>query len=282
MIQYNEAIRSILENGISKEDRTGTGTFSIFGMQMRFDLKKGFPAVTTKKLQYESMEAELAWLLRGGTNVNDITRADGKHVKIWDAWADKDGKLGPVYGAQWRGWRKWHNGIEKKLYAWEPKKIDQIANVIDQLTNNPDDRRIIVSAWNVGELDEMRLPPCHAFFQFWTREIDGERYLSCQLYQRSCDMFLGVPFNIASYSLLTHIIANQVGMVADEFIWTGGDCHIYNNHIEQVREQLSREPYDLPTLRFTRSPITVDDFKAGDSYLENYRHHAPIKAEISV
>jgi thymidylate synthase len=260
---YEDLLRLVLENGTPKADRTGTGTRSVFGHQMRFDLREGFPLVTTKRVHLKSVVHELLWFLRGDSNVAWL-REHG--VTIWDEWAGPDGDLGPVYGVQWRSWPTPDGG-----------HIDQITRVLEQLRTDPDSRRIIVSAWNVAELDRMALAPCHAFFQFHV--ADGR--LSCQLYQRSADLFLGVPFNIASYALLTHMVAQQVDLEVGDFIWTGGDCHIYDNHVEQVTEQLSREPYPSPTLRLRRAP-SLFDYTFEDVEVVGYQHHPAIKAPVAV
>jgi thymidylate synthase len=260
---YEDLLRHVLEHGIPKADRTGTGTRSVFGHQMRFDLREGFPLVTTKRVHLRSIVHELLWFLRGDSNVAWL-REHG--VTIWDEWAGPDGDLGPVYGVQWRSWPTPDGG-----------HIDQISRVLEQLRSDPDSRRIIVSAWNVAELDAMALAPCHAFFQFYV--ADGR--LSCQLYQRSADLFLGVPFNIASYALLTHMVAQQVGLDVGDFVWTGGDCHIYDNHVEQVTEQLSREPYPLPTLHLTKAP-SLFDYTFEDVQVVGYQHHPAIKAPVAV
>jgi thymidylate synthase len=264
MKQYLELMRRIRETGARKDDRTGTGTLSVFGHQMRFDLAEGFPLVTTKKLHLRSIIYELLWFLRGETNVAWL-REHG--VTIWDEWADDRGELGPVYGKQWRAWR-----------AADGRTIDQIAQALEMLRRNPDSRRNIVSAWNVGELDQMALMPCHAFFQFY---VAGGR-LSCQLYQRSADLFLGVPFNIASYALLTHMFAQQRDLQPGELIWTGGDCHLYLNHLEQADLQLSRQPYPLPRLVIRRCPPSLFDYEYEDFEFVNYQHHAAIKAPVAV
>lgn len=264
MEQYLNFLRHIRACGTEKKDRTGTGTYSVFGHQMRFDLTQGFPLLTTKKLHLKSIIHELLWFLQGSTNVAYLKEHG---VKIWDDWADADGELGPVYGKQWRAWQ-----------SADGSTIDQISHVIEQIKTNPDSRRLIVNAWNVGELDKMALPPCHMCFQFYV--ADGK--LSCQLYQRSADAFLGVPFNIASYSLLTHMIAEQCDLGVAEFIWSGGDCHIYSNHLEQVDTQLSRTPLPLPKLVIARKPNSVFDYKFDDFVFENYQHHAGIKAPIAV
>ncbi|WP_136610787.1 thymidylate synthase [Sinomonas albida] len=266
---YEDLLRDVLDHGAHKSDRTGTGTRSVFGRQIRFDLADGFPLVTTKRVHFKSVAVELLWFLRGDSNVGWM-RDQG--VTIWDDWADDDGELGPVYGVQWRSWP-----------TPDGQHIDQISAVMESLRANPDSRRHIVSAWNVSELSKMALPPCHAFFQFYVApEESGPGKLSCQLYQRSADMFLGVPFNIASYSLLTHMMAQQLGLNVGEFVWTGGDCHIYDNHVEQVREQLSREPYPYPSLRMTRKPESLFDYRFEDFEVVGYEHHPTIKAPIAV
>lgn len=245
--QYEDLMRHVFEHGVEKGDRTGTGTRSVFGHQMRFDLNEGFPLVTTKKVFLKAIIVELLWFLRGDSNVKWLQE---RGCTIWDEWARADGELGPVYGVQWRSWPKVGGG-----------QVDQIQQVIDTLKTNPDSRRIIVSAWNVAELDQMALMPCHAFFQFYvapTTTPGGKGRLSCQLYQRSADIFLGVPFNIASYALLTHMVAQQCDLDVGDFIWTGGDCHLYSNHFEQVQLQLSREPLPYPTLRLLRRPVSID------------------------
>lgn len=264
MKQYLDLLRDIREHGVRSEDRTGTGTLSVFGRQLRFDLREGFPAVTTKRLYFKGVAHELLWFLKGSTNVSYLQE---NRVRIWDEWADEEGDLGPVYGKQWRAWG-----------AADGRTIDQIAGVIAQIRANPSSRRHIVSAWNVGELEQMALPPCHAFFQFYVR--NGE--LSCQLYQRSADVFLGVPFNIASYALLTHMIAQVTGLEVGDFVHTFGDVHIYLNHLEQVDEQLSREPYALPQLELDPSITEIDDFEYEHIRLVNYEHHPTIKAPIAV
>jgi thymidylate synthase len=245
-------------------DRTGTGTLSVFGYQMRFDLAAGFPLVTTKRVHTRSIVHELLWFLRGETNVASL-REHG--VTIWDEWADTNGELGPVYGKQWRDW-----------VAPDGRHIDQMARVVEQLRNTPDSRRIIVSAWNVGELEKMALAPCHAFFQFYV----ANRRLSCQLYQRSADIFLGVPFNVAGYALLTHMLAQQAGLEPGELIWTGGDCHLYLNHLEQVDLQLARTPFPPPALEIRRRAPTLFDYAYEDFEFANYRHHPAIKAPVAV
>ena len=264
MRQYHDLLRHILAHGVRKKDRTGTGTISVFGYQMRFDLQAGFPLVTTKKVHLKSIIHELLWFLRGDTNIAYL-KANG--VTIWDEWADEHGDLGPIYGYQWRSWP-----------AADGRHIDQIAGVLEQIRNNPDSRRIIVSAWNVGELDKMRLPPCHAFFQFYV----AEGRLSCQLYQRSADVFLGVPFNIASYALLTLMIAQVTGLKPGEFIHTLGDAHIYLNHLDQVQLQLSREPRPLPTMHINPEVQDLFAFRYEDFTLEGYDPHPAIKAPVAV
>jgi thymidylate synthase len=264
MQQYLDLLQYILDNGVHKTDRTGTGTQSCFGYQMRFDLQKGFPLVTTKKLHLRSIIYELLWFLQGDTNVKYL---NDHGVRIWDEWADENGNLGPVYGKQWRSWA-----------CTDGKTVDQISNVILQIKKNPDSRRLIVSAWNVAELPEMRLMPCHALFQFYV--TDGK--LSCQLYQRSADVFLGVPFNIASYALLTMMMAQVCDLQPGEFIHTFGDVHIYNNHMDQVKLQLSRTPYHLPTMKLNPSIKNIFDFKFEDFTLENYQSHPAIKAPVAV
>ncbi len=264
MRQYLDMMRHVLEHGARKTDRTGTGTLSVFGHQLRFDLTEGFPLVTTKRVHTKSILYELLWFLRGDTNVRWLQE---RGVTIWDEWADTDGELGPVYGKQWRSWG-----------TPDGRSVDQMARVVEQLRTDPDSRRIIVSAWNVGELDRMALAPCHAFFQFHV----AEGRLSCQLYQRSCDIFLGVPFNIASYALLTHMLAQQCDLAPGDFIWTGGDCHLYLNHLEQARLQLSREPFPLPTLHLRRRPPTLFDYEFDDFEIAGYQHHPAIRAPVAV
>lgn len=264
MKQYLDFMRHVYEHGTVKADRTGTGTRSVFGYQMRFDLREGFPVVTTKKLHLKSIIYELLWFLQGSTNVRWLQE---NGVTIWNEWADENGELGPIYGYQWRSWP-----------APNGEHIDQIAQLIEQIRGNPDSRRLIVSAWNVGDIPRMKLPPCHAFFQFYV--ADGR--LSCQLYQRSADIFLGVPFNIASYALLTHMIAQQTGLEAGDFVWTGGDCHIYSNHEEQVRTQLAREPMALPKLQILRKPDSIFDYRYEDFALVGYESHPAIKAPVAV
>lgn len=264
MNQYESFMRHVFENGVDKADRTGTGTRSLFGYQMRFNLAEGFPLITTKKLHTRSIFVELLWFLRGDSNVKWL---QDRNVTIWNEWARENGDLGPVYGVQWRSWP-----------APDGQKIDQISQLIEQIKKNPDSRRLIVSAWNVGQIPEMALPPCHAFFQFYV--ANGK--LSCQLYQRSADIFLGVPFNIASYALLTHMVAQQTGLEVGDFIWTGGDCHLYNNHFDQVREQLSREPFPYPKLRLARHPASIFDYELEDFVIEDYECHPHIKAPVAV
>jgi thymidylate synthase len=264
MQQYLDLMRHVLENGAHKEDRTGTGTLSVFGYQMRFDLRQGFPLLTTKKLHLRSIIHELLWFLKGETNVKYL---HDNNVTIWDEWARDDGDLGPIYGYQWRSWP-----------TYDGKHIDQIQQVIDQIRNNPDSRRIIVSAWNVGEIDKMALPPCHAFFQFYV--ADG--HLSCQLYQRSADIFLGVPFNIASYALLLMMMAQVTGLKPGDFVHTLGDAHLYSNHLEQAREQLSRTPRTLPTMHLNPSRTRIEDFVFEDFELRDYDPLPHIKAAVAV
>ena len=264
MKAYLDLLADVLERGTPKADRTGTGTRSVFGHQMRFDLTAGFPAVTTKKLHWRSIVHELLWFLRGDSNIGYL-REHG--VRIWDEWADPDGELGPVYGVQWRSWR-----------AADGREIDQLAGVLEGLRRDPDSRRHVVSAWNVGELERMNLPPCHILFQFHV--ADGR--LSCQLYQRSADIFLGLPFNIASYSLLTHLVARHVGLDVGEFIWTGGDCHLYENHLEQAREQLARSPRPLPTLHLNPDVRDLFEVRFDDIALEGYDPHPHIPAPVAV
>ena len=264
MRQYLDLLDHILRNGVRKNDRTGVGTISVFGYQMRFILRDGFPALTTKKLHLRSIIYELLWFLRGDTNIKYLKE---NRVGIWDEWADENGDLGPVYGKQWRRWETADGRI-----------VDQISDVINQIKFNPDSRRLIVSAWNVGELDKMSLQPCHALFQFYV--VNGK--LSCQLYQRSADTFLGVPYNIASYALLTHMIAQQCDLDVGEFIWTGGDCHIYLNHLDQVKLQLGREPYPLPQLIIKRKPESIFDYRFDDFEIANYQAHPHISAPVAV
>ena len=264
MQTYHNLLNHILTQGQAKEDRTGTGTLSVFGYQMRFDLSKGFPLLTTKKLHTRSIVHELLWFLQGDTHIGYLQQHG---VSIWDEWADAEGNLGPIYGKQWRSWPTQNGG-----------EIDQLSEVIKQIKTNPDSRRLIVSAWNVGELDKMALAPCHALFQFY---VAGGK-LSCQLYQRSADVFLGVPFNIASYSLLLHMMAEQCHLQPGEFIWTGGDCHLYLNHLEQARLQLERSPRPLPQLQLKRKPETLFDYDFEDFEWLNYDPHPAIKAPIAV
>ncbi|MFM8741051.1 MAG: thymidylate synthase [Cytophagales bacterium] len=264
MKQYHELLRHILATGVTKTDRTGTGTLSVFGYQMRFDLQDGFPLVTTKKLHLRSIIYELLWFLNGDTNIKYLK---DHGVTIWDEWADTDGNLGPVYGYQWRSWPG-RNG----------ETIDQISKVIDQIKNKPHSRRHMVTAWNPADVDQMALPPCHALFQFYV----AEGKLSCQLYQRSCDTFLGLPFNIASYALLTHMVAQQCDLQVGDFVWSGGDVHIYSNHLDQVNTQLAREPYPLPTLNIKRKPSNIFDYQFEDFEILNYQAHPSIKAPIAV
>ena len=276
MQQYHHLLRMLLEHGAFKGDRTGTGTYSIFGHQMRFDLAHGFPLVTTKRIYWKGVVAELLWFLKGSTNIQFLLDND---VHIWDEWADKNGNLGPVYGKQWRSWYIGEEQIETGIgMMTESKTIDQIAWVINEIRNNPNSRRLIVSAWNVGELDQMALHPCHVLFQFYVN--DGK--LSCQLYQRSADVFLGVPFNIASYALLTHMIASICNLEVGEFIWTGGDVHLYSNHVEQAHEQLSREIRPLPILALNPNIENIDDFGFADIELRGYDPHPSIKAPVAV
>ncbi len=264
MKAYLDLMQHILDQGAPKEDRTGTGTLSVFGHQMRFNLAEGFPLITTKKCHLKSIIHELLWFLNGDTNIGYLKQHG---VRIWDEWADDNGDLGPVYGHQWRSWQ----GADGRV-------IDQISQALETLKTNPDSRRIIVSAWNVGELEQMALAPCHALFQFY---VAGGK-LSCQLYQRSCDVFLGLPFNIASYALLTHMMAQQAGLEVGDFVWTGGDVHLYSNHLEQARLQLSREPLPLPTLKLARKPDSLFDYAFEDFVLQNYQAHPHIKAPVAV
>ncbi len=264
MQPYHDLMRHVLEHGTRKSDRTGTGTLSVFGWQMRFPLADGFPLVTTKKVHLKSIVHELLWFLSGSTNVAYL-KANG--VSIWDEWADESGELGPVYGHQWRSWPTPDGG-----------HVDQIADLMKRLKADPDSRRLIVSAWNVADLPRMALAPCHALFQFYV--ADGR--LSCQLYQRSADIFLGVPFNIASYALLTEMIAQQCDLAPGDFVWTGGDCHLYLNHLEQAREQLSREPFPLPRLVLRRRPPSIFDYAFDDVEIVDYRSHPAIKAPVAV
>ena len=264
MRQYLDLLRAIKERGVRKGDRTGTGTLSLFGYQMRFDLDAGFPVLTTKKLHLRSIIHELLWFLKGETNIQYLR---DNEVTIWDEWADENGELGPVYGAQWRTWR-----------AADGREIDQIQRALDMIRNEPNSRRIIVSAWNVGELEQMALAPCHALFQFHV----AQGRLSCQLYQRSADVFLGVPFNIASYALLIHMMAQQTNLKPGELVWTGGDCHLYTNHMVQTELQLTREPLPLPRLIIRRKPESLFDYRFEDFELLDYYAHGSIKAPIAV
>ena len=264
MHQYHQLMQHVLNTGVQKSDRTGTGTLSVFGYQMRFNLADGFPMVTTKKLHLKSIIYELLWFLNGSTN-NDWLKERG--VSIWNEWAAPDGELGPIYGYQWRSWP-----------APNGQHIDQISEVVNSIKTNPDSRRLIVSAWNVADIPRMALAPCHAFFQFYV--ADGK--LSCQLYQRSADIFLGVPFNIASYALLTHMVAQQCDLEPGEFIWTGGDCHLYSNHLEQVELQLSRKPFPLPQLRIARKPASLFDYAFEDFEIVGYECHPHIKAPVAI
>ena len=264
MRQYLDFMRHVREHGDRKSDRTGTGTLSVLGYQMRFDLNAGFPLLTTKKVHTKSIVHELLWFLRGETNVRSLQAAG---VTIWDEWADANGELGPVYGYQWRNWP-----------SPDGRHVDQIANVVAEITRNPDSRRLIVSAWNVGDIPRMKLPPCHLLFQFY---VAGGK-LSCQLYQRSCDIFLGVPFNIASYALLTHLVAQQCGLGVGDFVWTGGDCHLYLNHLEQVDTQLARTPGPLPLLELRRKPPTLFDYVYEDIEFIDYHPQPAIKAPVAV
>jgi thymidylate synthase len=264
MQQYLDLMRHVRDNGARKGDRTGTGTLSVFGYQMRFDLGRGFPLVTTKKLHTKSIIHELLWFLSGDSNVRYL---QDNGVTIWNEWADDEGELGPVYGVQWRSWP-----------TPDGRHIDQIGDIVERIRRDPDSRRILVNAWNVAEIDRMALPPCHCLFQFYV--ADGR--LSCQLYQRSADIFLGVPFNIASYSLLTHMIAQQTDLGVGEFIWTGGDCHLYTNHLDQADEQLTRKPLPLPTLAIRRRPDSLFEYRFDDFEILNYRSHPHIPAAVAV
>jgi thymidylate synthase len=264
MHQYHQLMQHVLDQGVQKSDRTGTGTLSVFGYQMRFNLADGFPMVTTKKLHLKSIIYELLWFLNGSTN-NDWLKERG--VSIWNEWAAPDGELGPIYGYQWRSWP-----------APNGQHIDQISEVVNSIKTNPDSRRLIVSAWNVADIPRMALAPCHAFFQFYV--ADGK--LSCQLYQRSADIFLGVPFNIASYALLTHMVAQQCDLEPGEFIWTGGDCHLYSNHLQQVELQLSRKPFPLPQLKIGRKPASLFDYAFEDFEIVGYECHPHIKAPVAI
>ncbi|MBD2847941.1 thymidylate synthase [Paenibacillus sp. IB182496] len=264
MKQYLELLRDVLEHGVQKQDRTGTGTCSVFGRQLRFDLNEGFPLVTTKRMHVKSVIHELLWFLSGDTNVRYLQE---NGVRIWNEWADEDGELGPVYGSQWRAWPTPGGGT-----------VDQIAQVVESIRRNPDSRRHLVSAWNVAQIEDMKLPPCHFAFQFHV----AEGRLSCMLTMRSSDTFLGLPFNIAQYALLTHMIAQQCELEPGTFIYSGGDVHIYRNHVEQVKLQLVREPYPLPKLVIKRKPASIFDYRYEDFEFENYRHHPTIKADVSV
>jgi thymidylate synthase len=264
MLQYLNFLRHVRDHGVRKGDRTGTGTLSVFGHQMRFDLSQGFPLLTTKKLHLRSIIYELLWFLKGDSNVRYLHEHG---VTIWDEWADEQGELGPIYGRQWRSWP-----------TPDGNTIDQISRTLDLLRRNPDSRRIIVSAWNVGELEQMSLTPCHALFQFWV----GDGKLSCQLYQRSADIFLGVPFNIASYALLTHMFAQQCDLAPGDFIWTGGDCHLYLNHLDQADEQLSRTPFQLPQLIIKTKPPSLFEYQYEHFEITNYQAHPHIKAPVAI
>jgi thymidylate synthase len=269
--QYEDFMRHVFTHGVPKTDRTGTGTRSVFGHQMRFDLREGFPLVTTKKVHFKSIALELLWFLRGESNANWLRE---RGVSIWDEWASPEGELGPVYGVQWRSWPTPDGG-----------HVDQIAQVVQQLKSDPDSRRIIVSAWNVADIPKMALAPCHAFFQFYVAPGDSPGApgrLSCQLYQRSADIFLGVPFNIASYALLTHMLAQQCDLEVGDFVWTGGDCHIYSNHVEQVTTQLARQPFAFPVLRIKRRPPSIFDYAFEDFEILEYESHPPIKAPVAI
>ncbi|WP_294179284.1 thymidylate synthase [uncultured Schumannella sp.] len=261
---YEDLLRETLAAGVHKSDRTGTGTRSVFGRQLRFDLAEGFPLITTKRVHFKSIAIELLWFLRGDSNVSWLRE---RGVTIWDEWADPSGDLGPVYGVQWRSWP-----------SPSGEQIDQISDVIEQIRVNPDSRRLIVSAWNPADIPRMALAPCHALFQFYV----AEGKLSCQLYQRSADLFLGVPFNIASYALLTHLVAAQTGLELGEFVWTGGDCHIYDNHLEQVTEQLGRDPYPAPRLEITTPRESIFDYQFEDLVVHDYQHHPAIRAAVAV
>jgi thymidylate synthase len=261
--QYESLLADVLANGVQKSDRTGTGTRSVFGRQLRFDLATGFPLITTKKVHFKSIAYELLWFLRGDQNVGWLQE---NGVTIWDEWADSEGRLGPVYGVQWRAWP-----------APDGSYIDQISQVLGMLRNDPDSRRMLVSAWNVADIPQMALAPCHVMFQFYV--ADGK--LSCQLYQRSADLFLGVPFNIASYALLVHLVAAQVGLEVGEFVWTGGDCHIYDNHLDVVQEQLSRTPYPFPKIEIAERP-SLFDYEYADFTITQYQHHPALRAPVAV
>ena len=262
--QFEDFMRHVAAHGVAKGDRTGTGTTSVFGHQMRFDLSEGFPLITSKKVHWKSIAIELLWFLRGDGNA---TWLQERGVTIWDEWAKPDGDLGPVYGVQWRSWPTPDGG-----------HIDQISQLVEQIKANPDSRRLIVSAWNVADIGKMALAPCHAFFQFYV----ADKKLSCQLYQRSADIFLGVPFNIASYALLTHMLAQQCDLEVGDFIWTGGDCHLYDNHLEQVRTQLARTPFPYPLLHIKRRPASIFDYAFEDFEILEYQHHAAIKAQVAI
>ncbi len=261
--QYERILEDVLKHGVEKTDRTGTGTLSVFGRQLRYDLSKGFPVITTKRVHLKSVVGELLWFLSGSSNVSWLQE---NGIRIWNEWADKDGELGPVYGVQWRSWP-----------SPDGEGIDQITDLLETIKTDPDSRRMVVSAWNVGQLPEMALMPCHAFFQVYV----AEGKLSLQLYQRSADLFLGVPFNIASYALLTAMLAQQSGLEPGEFIWTGGDCHIYSNHLEQVKEQLSRSPYPFPHLELAGAD-SIFDYTFDSVQVEDYKHHPAIKAQVAV
>ncbi|MDA0683395.1 MAG: thymidylate synthase [Bacteroidetes bacterium] len=270
MKQYLDLLRHVRDNGTEKTDRTGTGTRSVFGYQMRFDLKEGFPLVTTKKVYFKGLAVEMLWLLKGSTNIKYLV---DNNVHIWDAWAEENGDLGPVYGKQWVNWQKPDGGF-----------VNQIQNVVESIKKNPDSRRHIVNAWNVGEIEQMALPPCHMFFQFWVAPGAGEERgkLSCQLYVRSNDLFLGAPFNIAEYALLTHMIAQQCDLDVGELVYTIGDAHVYLNHLDQIEEQLSRDAFPLCELRLKRKPTSIFDYEYEDFELVNYQFHPSIKAPVAV
>lgn len=281
--EYINLVKRIIQDGISKTDRTGTGTISLPFQQMRFDLRDNkIPLLTTKKMFTKGVIHEILWYLMGSTNIKYLV---DNGVHIWDEWADKDGELGPVYGAQWRKWKRYnklsedHVGHDSHPDLYEVNEIDQVASCVHKLRTNPTDRRIIISAWNVGELDVMRLPPCHAFVQFWS---DGQGNLSSHLYQRSCDVGLGVPFNIVQYAILTHMFAHVTGHIAKEFVWTGGDVHIYNNHIDALKEQIKREPFEAPKLVLNPDVKEINDFKFDDFQIIGYNSHPTIKMEVSV
>lgn len=278
--EYLALVEHVLEEGTPKQDRTGTGTISLPFQQMRFDLSNNsIPLLTTKKMFTRGVIYELLWYLRGDTNIKYL---NDHNVHIWDEWADENGELGPVYGYQWRKWPKYAETNDYVSPIELDEEVDQIANVIDTLRTNPDDRRMIINAWNVGQIDEMRLPPCHLLFHFYSREISNGRALSCHLYQRSCDVGLGVPFNIVQYSILTHMVAQVTGHVAEEFVWTGGDVHIYRNHVEQLEEQLKREPFPSPTLKLNPDVKEIDDFTFEDFEILDYQCHPTIKMEVSI